>query len=317
MPGNICVIGGTGFIGSQLVFKLANRGYQVTVPARRRERHREFLVHSNIKLVEGNPSDVNNLQQLFDGTEVVINLAGILNESRGATFTGTHVELTQRILSAMQTRGVTRLLQMSALNADASLRRSNYLRTKGESENLVMAAKHVAATIFRPSVVFGRGDSFFNRFATLLRITPGLFPLACPDARFAPVYVGDVTDAFIYALQHDTSIGQRYDLCGPRIYKLHELVSYTGKQIGKTVRLWKLTDFMSRVQAFSLGLVPGKPFSMDNYYSLQIDSVCEHSALVDMGISPHSIESIVPAYLGAQDPNARHQNFRRRSRRED
>ncbi len=316
MSKNICVIGGTGFIGSQLVFKLANRGYQITVPARRRERHRELLIQKNVELVEANPNDVNSLQRLFDDADTVINLAGILNECRGATFTGTHVELTQRILTTMQTKAVPRLLHMSALNADASIKRGKYLRSKGEAENLILSAKHVQATIFRPSVVFGRNDSFFNRFATLLRITPGLFPLACPDARFAPVFVGDVTDAFIYALENDASIGQRYDLCGPKSYKLHELVEYTGKQIGKTTRLWKLTDFMSRLQAFSLGLLPGKPFSMDNYYSLQIDSLCEHSALADMGISPHSIEAIVPSYLGMQDPNARHQNFRRQSRRE-
>lgn len=317
MSSKICVIGGTGFIGSQLVFKLANRGYQVTVPTRRRERHREFLVQKNVDLVETNPNDVNNLQRLFDDTDTVINLAGILNECRGATFKGAHVELTQRILSSMQTKGVTRLLHMSALNADSSNKHSHYLRTKGEAENLIMTANHIEATIFRPSVVFGRNDSFFNRFATLLRITPGLFPLACPNARFAPVYVGDITDAFIYALENASSIGQRYDLCGPKVYKLHELVSYTGKQTGKTPRLWKLTDFMSRVQAFSLGLLPGKPFSLDNYYSLQIDSICEHSALADMGISAHSIEAIVPGYLGTQDTNARYQQFRRHSRRQE
>lgn len=316
MSRKICVIGGTGFIGSQLVFKLANRGYQVTVPTRRRERHRQFLVHKNIKLIEANPNDVNHLQRLFDDTDTVINMVGILNETCGATFPGTHVELTQRILSTMQTKGVTRLLHMSALNADATLKRGKYLRTKGEAENMITAANHVQATIFRPSVVFGRGDSFFNRFATLLRITPGLFPLACPNARFAPVFVDDVADAFIYALEHDESIGQRYNLCGPKVYKLSELVEYTAKQIGKNTRLWKLTDFMSRVQAFSLGLVPGKPFSMDNYYSLQIDSVCEHSALADMGISAHSIESVVPGYLGSQEPNTRNQRYRRHSRRE-
>ena len=317
MPKKICVIGGTGFIGSHLVFKLANRGYQVLIPSRRRERHRQFLVHDNIKLVEANPNDVNNLQRLFDDTDTVVNLVGILNETCGATYPAAHVELTQRILSAMHNKGVSRLLHMSALNADATLKQGKYLRTKGEAENLVMAEKHIQATVFRPSVVFGRGDSFFNRFANLLRITPGFFPLACANARFAPVSVDNVADAFIYALEHDESIGQRYDLCGPKPYKLSELVEYTASQIDVKARLWKLTDFMSRVQAFSLGLMPGKPFSMDNYYSLQIDSICEHSALVEMGISPQSIESIVPGYLGAQDSNARYQRFRQQSRREE
>lgn len=315
MSKQLCVIGGTGFIGSHLVFRLANAGHSITVPTRRRERHRQFLVLPNVRLVEISRYDSNTLQHLFDNTDCVINLVGILNEHGHTTFRAAHVELTQRIIAAMQASRARRLLHMSALNADATLEKSEYLRTKGEAENLVMQKDNILATVFRPSVVFGPGDSFFNRFAELLRITPLVFPLACPNSRFSPVYVGDVVEAFRFALEDERSAGRKYDLCGPNTYSLRELVAYTAAQIGVKRSILGLSDALSRLQALVLGMLPGKPFSMDNYYSLQIDSVCRHSAFAEMGISPHSIESIVPGYLGAREPNARYQQFRRHSRR--
>ena len=315
MSRHICVIGGTGFIGSHLVFMLANQGHQVLVPTRRRERHRQFLVHSNVRLVETNVYDKDALQPLIEKTDCVINLVGILNETGGATFQTAHVELVKTILAAMQSGGVSRLLHMSALNADASNKQCDYLRSKGEAENLLMAANSIQTTIFRPSVVFGPGDSFFNRFATLLRITPLVFPLACPNARFSPVYVGNVVDAFSYALDHADSAGQRYELCGPQTFKLRELVEYTATQMGIRRTVIGLPGFLSRLQAIVLGLMPGKPFSLDNYYALQIDSICTQSAFADIGITPHSIQAVVPGYLAGHNPNARYQLYRQHARR--
>jgi NADH dehydrogenase len=202
---------------------------------------------------------------------------------------------------------------MSALNADQSQGSSDYLRSKGEGENHAhtLGQSSIHVTSFRPSVIFGRHDSFFNRFAGLLRLAPMVFPLACPEARFAPVYVGDVAQAFARSLNNADCYGKRYDLCGPRTFSLRELVVYTRDQLGLQTRILGLGDGLSRLQARVLGLLPGKPFSYDNYLSLQTDSVCSENALVSLGIAPTDIESIVPSYLAQRSARVRLERLRR------
>ena len=155
---------------------------------------------------------------IYSGNDAVIHLVGILNEKGrdGRGFRAVHVELPRKVVQACRETGVRRILHMSALHAAQGP--SHYLRTKGEGEDLVhaAAAEGLRVTSFRPSVIFGPRDSFINRFAGLLRFAPFFFPLACPDARFAPVYVGDVARAFALTLEDPRSFGRRYDLCGPR-----------------------------------------------------------------------------------------------------
>ena len=170
-------------------------------------------------------------------------------------------------------------------------------------------------TVFQPSVVFGNGDSFFNRFAGLLRILPGPFPLACPEARFAPVYIGDVVEAFVQALEQDATIGKRLDLCGPDTFTLKQLVEYTRDTLGLRRHISGLGDGMSRLQASVLGLVPGKPFTLDNYHSLQRSSTCQDNALQSLGITPTPVQAVVPGYLASGSARARYDEFRRHSRR--
>ncbi len=308
----ICVLGGTGFVGSHLAHRLAALGHSVSVTTRRPERHREFRIGSAVRLLDTNPYDSAALQAAFQGMDCVINLAGILNEEGKSRFQTTHVDLPRCTVKAMREAGVARLLHMSALNADVNESHSRYLKTKGEGEDLVHNAPGLEVTSFRPSVIFGPGDSFFNRFAALLRLSPPLFPLACAASRFAPVYVGDVVEAFVKALADKSSVGQRLELCGPKVYSLKQLVHYTATQIQRKTLVIGLPDFAARLQAYLLGLVPGKPFTIDNYHSLQKDSVCSKSALVGLGITPRSIEAVVPTYLG--DSYARAQYFRYRSR---
>ncbi|MCO6413506.1 MAG: complex I NDUFA9 subunit family protein [Thiogranum sp.] len=312
----ICVFGGTGFIGSHLVHRLAGLGHSVTLISRRPERHREFRIAGLTKLLQINPADANAMQSLFSGMDCIINLVGILNESGSSRFQTAHVELPRAIVKAMRESGVRRLLHMSALNANVNEANSRYLKTKGEGEDLVHQGPGLSVTSFRPSVVFGPGDSFFNRFATLLRLAPPVFPLACADARFAPVYVGDVVEAFVKAIDNEATIGQRLELCGPQIFTLKQLVQYTASQIGKKTLVTGMPDFAARLQGHVLGLVPGKPFTIDNYYSLQKDSVCTAPALADLGITPHSIEAVVPTYLGDRRYRARYSRYRASSRRE-
>ena len=176
-------------------------------------------------------------------------------------------------------------------------------------------ADGIAVTSFRPSVIFGPGDSFFNRFAGLLALSPFAFPLACPQARFAPVYVEDVVRAFLTALDDDATAGQRYELCGPRTYTLRELVAYTARISGRRRLVVGLGDRLSRLQGQVLERVPGKPFSTDNYLSTKTDSVCSSNGFERLGIAPRSVESIVPGYLGASERNSRLGRLRASARR--
>jgi len=312
----ICVVGGTGFVGSHLVHRLSSLGHSVTVMTRRPERHRELRVDESVQLVAIDPHDANALPELFRHMDCVVNLSGILNESGNSRFQTVHVELPRLIVKAMREAGISRLLHMSALNANVNESHSRYLKTKGEGEDLVHQAPGLAVTSFRPSVIFGPGDSFFNRFATLLRLSPPLFALACADSRFAPVYVGDVVEAMVKALQDDSTIGQRIELCGPEVYTLQKLVQYTARQIGRNTMVVGIPDFVARLQARILGVLPGKLFTMDNYYSLQKDSVCSAPGLISLGIKPRSVEAIVPTYLAGVQSRAQYSRYRASARRE-
>ena len=315
----VCILGGTGFVGRHLAHRLTRHGYRVTVLTRRRERHRELTVNQNVRVVEADIFDMEALQHAFQETAAVINLVGILNETGGRenNFVRLHAELPQHVAAAAAECGIERLLQMSALHADINEPHSRYLKTKGAGEDHAHAAacQELAVTSFRPSVIFGPGDSFFNRFATLLKLAPGVFPLACPNSRFAPVYVGDVAEAICRTLEEQTMAGQRLELCGPETWTLKQLVEYTRDTLGLQGIVVGLGDGLSKLQARMLGLVPGKPFSIDNYYSLQHDSVCDHNTLPDLGIAPTPVSAIVPGYLAARNVRGQYNRFRQHSKR--
>ncbi len=302
----ICVLGGTGFVGGHLLARLAADKHALRVVARNSERHRDLWVLPSLEMVEADIFDPKQLEEVFEGADVVINLIGILNASDrdGKGFKKYHVDLPRRIVDACRAQGVKRLLHMSALGADAAYGTSQYQRTKGEGENVAHSAAGIHVTSFRPSVIYGPNDSFFNRFAGLLRLTPGLFPLACPDSRYAPVFVGDVAEAYARAIDNARTYGQRYDLCGPRVYTLKELVEYTARTIGFRRKVIGLNDTLSRLQAEILERVPGKPFSKDNYLSMQRDNICEGPFPEVFGITPASLEGIVPTYLGKKNQRA-------------
>ena len=227
---NICVLGGGGFVGSHLVPLLAARGYRVVVPTRRRERSKHLLVLPGVEVVETDIHDPAALQSLLMGMDAVINLVGILHETRRGDFQHAHVELPRKMLAACAASGVPRLLHMSALGADAASK-SLYQQSKSAGETLVREAQDIAATVFRPSVIFGPGDSFLSLFADLLQLAP-LVPLADAGARFQPVFVGDVARAFADALERQDTFGKRYNLCGPNVYSLAELVRLTASTLG-------------------------------------------------------------------------------------
>lgn len=311
---SVCILGGTGFLGTQLACQLATQGHSVRILTRNRERNKHLLMLTGISMVEIDIFNQNQFNHQLKDIDVVINLVGILNEKQhnGDGFRKAHAELPKLIIEACRSSGVRRILHMSALNADATSGSSHYLRSKGEGEDALHHASsdELQVTSFRPSVIFGANDSFFNRFADLLKITPGVFPLACPNARFAPVYVGDVVNRFIQALDDKDTYGKRYNLCGPKEYSLIELVKYTAMQLGIKRTIIGLPDPISYLQAAMLEWFPGKPFSLDNFNSLKIDSVCRQK-----NSEPTSIESIVPFYIGNKGRQKDYDAYRKTARR--
>ncbi len=309
---SIAVLGGSGFVGHHLAARLARDEHNVFVFTRHREQHRDLLVLPTVEVVECDVHDQAQLTRALAHHEVVINLVGILNERQhdGSGFHHAHVELPHKVIAACHANGIQRLLHMSALGADAEHGASHYQRSKGEGERLVLAAREMHVTTFRPSVIFGPGDSFLGRFAHLLRLTPWVFPLACPTARFATVYVGDVVECYARAIDDSHTWGQSYELCGPRSYTFLELVRYVAQVSGQPHLIVPLPDRLSRLQAEIFEWLPGKPFSRDNYLSTRRDNVCRQPFPSLFGITPTPLEAIAPYYLGSAGEHRRYDTLR-------
>ena len=233
-PLSIAILGGTGFLGTRLVARLIKDGHIVTVLSRDREQHKHLLVLPGLTLENCDVYDEAQVSERFRGKDVVINLVGILNERGfdGSGFRRAHTELTRVVLQAGRSAGIARLLQVSALKASIDAP-SHYLRSKGEAEKLVRDSAGFDWTVFQPSVMFGPGDSFLNRFANLLASLPAVFPLARPNARFQPVFVDDVIAALLRCLRGGPSSRQTYELGGPQVYTLREVVQLVAKLTGR------------------------------------------------------------------------------------
>ncbi len=290
----VCVLGGTGFIGREIVSRLAAAGHGVKVLTRNPAQHRELKVLPSVRFMRADVHDEARLEDAFEGCDVVINLVGILNETglgrgNGEQFRRVHTELPQKCVRACRAAGVRRYLHMSGLKADSQRGPSHYLKSKGLAEDYIR--EHCAAgapeyVIFQPSVVFGPGDAFINNFAGILKITPGVLPLACADAKFAPVYVGDVADAFMACLERRDVAGRTFELCGPDVMTLGDIVRMTASFLGLKRFVLPLPRSVARVQAAVMDYVPGKPFSTDNFLSATLDSTCTSdglAALSDLG----------------------------------
>jgi NADH dehydrogenase len=317
-----CVLGGSGFIGRHVCHALAAAGYRVRVATRDRERAKEQLILlPTVDVSAVNVHDPGQLAEFVSGADAVINVVGVLHDGRGdRSFQEAHVELPRKVVAACRSRGVGRLLHMSSLGS-ARDGPSRYLRSKGEAEAIVRESG-LAWTIVRPSVVFGPGDGFINLFARLLRLTP-IVPLACPGARFQPVHVEDIATAVVTSLAGPGSVGMSYDLCGPRVYTLRELVEYVGAGTGRRRFIIGLNDRLSYVQALAMELPPLKQvlraldmlMTRDNYYSMQMDSVCDCD--FPFGIKPAALEAVAPTYLGPLSPRARYPRYRGQAGRDE
>lgn len=293
---NALLIGGTGFLGSaiarRLVCRPAGADFRLTLPTRRRERAKQLTTLPTASVVEADVHDEALLARLMAGQDLVISLVGILK----GNFQRAHVELPGKIARAAAAASVPRLIHISALAAAADAP-SNYLRSKAAGEAAVKAA-YPAATIFRPSVVFGRGDSFLTLFAGLLAVAP-VVPLACPGARFQPVWVEDVVSAVLASIDRPESQGQTYPLCGPHEYTLRELVATTGRLSGHPRTILGLPLALSYLQALLMEFVPGGPMTRDNVRSMQVPNVCPAGCSLPFGLTATPLEAVAPGYLAA------------------
>ncbi len=293
---HVVILGGTGFVGRHLVARLRRDGHRITVLTRAAAAHRHAPLPADVPLREGDVADPGFLREAIAGADAVVNLVGILNErgDDGSGFEHVFVGITTALIAAMQAAGVRRLLQMSALHAGHG--DSHYLQARGRAEQRVRGSG-LAWTLFRPSVVAGPGDGLFCRFDALLRFAPVL-PIGRADARFQPVWVGDVVEAYARALGDDASIGQSYDLVGPEVMTLAQIVRLTAAARGRHRAVIALPEALGRLQAEIGEHLPGKPISRDNWRSLQTDSVSNDNGLPRLGVIPTPVAPKLPEILG-------------------
>ena len=303
----VLVLGGSGFIGRHFVAQLTRREIDVTVPSRRRERAKHLILLPTVDVVQADVFDPGALERLVRGQDAVVNLVGILH----GTFTRAHVELPQAVVAACRAAGVKRLLHMSALGADVN-GPSEYQRTKGLGERAVLEAKDLDVTVFRPSVVFGPEDRFLNTFAAMARFMP-VIAVPCPQARFQPVYVGDVASAMMRSLGDTAAHAQVYELGGARQYSLEELVRLVCALTGRRRLVIGLPDWASRMQASVLEKLPGQLMTRDNYRSMQVPNIT--SAPLPFALTPQTVEAMAPTWLVPSGPRERYPQLRWRARR--
>jgi len=318
----VLVLGGSGFIGRHIVGLLAAAGVHVTVPTRRRDRAKHLILLPTVDVIEADVMRPGVLESLAAGHDALINLIGVLHsrpavasglggERYGEDFFRAHVELPQHAVNACRTSGVKRLLHMGALGASQDAP-SEYLRSKAVGEAAVLAAEDLDSTVFAPSVVFGAGDAFLTLFSRLASITP-VMAVACPEAQFQPVHVGDVAQAFVRSLDAPEAAGKRYELVGPRTYALRELVKYACLVSGRSRLVIGLGPMASSLQARVFEKLPGSLLTRDNLRSMQVPSTSNEPLPFAINATP--LEAVAPFYLGSAAPRERYGEIRHRARR--
>ena len=291
----ICILGGTGFVGRSLISALSKENYTITVITRDFDKNKDLAIYPNLKLIQEDVYNEKRMLEVSKSHDVLINLIGILNEKgfRGKGFYLAHSKIARIILNVSKQNRIKRILHMSALNADPG-GSSHYLRTKGEAESFLhtYGERFADVTSFRPSVIFGTEDSFINRFSNLLKIIPFVFPLACAQTRFAPVYVGDLVNFMKDSIDDVSSFNKKIDICGPKIYTLEEIVKIIIEVKGYSTKVIPLNNALSKFQAVIMEFLPGKPFSIDNFNSCLVDSISESGLKFKT-----ELESVIKQYL--------------------
>ncbi|MFN3932608.1 MAG: complex I NDUFA9 subunit family protein [Brevundimonas sp.] len=303
-PGLITVFGGSGFVGSQVVQDLARRGWRIRVAVRRPDRAWKLQTSGHVGQIQAVRCDARDPLQLeaaLQGADAAINLIGILYESGARTFEAMHVDVARDIAAACAAAGVGRLVHMSALGANPESD-STYACTKAAGEMAVREVKPDAVVI-RPSVVFGPGDDFLNRFASMASMSPFLPLIGGGRTRFQPVYVGDVAEAIVRAVERPDAAGRTFELGGPAAMTFEDILKLILKETRRDNGLLPLPFFAARgigslAQLTSMvGIAP--VLTRDQVALLETDNVVADSAegLAELGIEPTGVEAIAPSYL--------------------
>jgi len=309
----VLVLGASGFVGRSVCARLGAAGVAVRALTRDRLKSRPLTVIPSLEIFEASPHDDAGLARALDGMDAVVNLVGILHASRREPFEKVHARLPARLARACRAAGVGRLVHVSALHADPG-GPSEYLRSRGRGEAALRAeGAGLAITILKPSVIFGRDDSFLNLFAGLVKPLP-VVPLAGAGVRFQPVWVEDVARAVTACLGDARTAGQSYDLCGPQAYRLAEIVGYVARLQGLDRIIVPLPGWAATAQAFVLEHLPGPLMTRDNLASMKVDSVCSCPFPEVFGFAPSAMEAIVPEYMAAAGLRGRYAHYRRAGR---
>ena len=296
----LCVVGGSGFIGRYVVKRLAAQGAVVSAVSRHASEAR-FLKPmgdvGQIALIDAGLADEAALAAALQGASAVVSSIGILYERGRQRFQLLHVDGPARLARLAAAAGARHFVHVSALSADARAA-SAYARSKAEGEAAVKAA-FPGATILRPSLVFGPEDDFFNRFGAMARVAPALPLVGGGGTRFQPVYVGDVADAVIAALDRPEAAGKTYELGGPAVLSFRQLMELLLAEIGRRRLLVPVPFGPASLMAFFLGMMPRPMLTRDQVKLLRKDTVVTPGALGlgDLGISPTALALVLPTYL--------------------
>jgi NADH dehydrogenase len=295
----VTVFGGGGFIGRHIVQRLAAAGHSIRIAGRDTERAARLCTMGGvgqITPIAASITDEASSARAVAGADIVINLVGILFESRAGDFQRIQAEGAGRVARLAAAAGAKQFLHLSAIGADAASP-SLYAQTKSAGEAAVLAA-FPDAIILRPSVVFGPDDQFFNRFAGLAALLP-FMPVVAGETRFQPVYVGDVADAAMAALRDPAASGKVFELGGPRVMSMRQVLRYILDVTGRRRPMIALPDGLVRLQARLGELLPTPPLTRDQLILLGKDNVVSPNALgfQALGIEPKAVEAIVPGYL--------------------
>jgi len=302
------IFGGSGFVGRYVVQKFAEKGDQIRV-AVRNPIAAKFLQPlgevGQITPVQVSIGSIESISQVIKGSDVVINLVGILYEKGPQNFEAIHVEGARNIAEVCSKLGVPTLLHMSALGANKDSH-SRYASTKARGEEMVLKF-FPQATLFRPSVIFGKEDSFLNRFAQMALLSPFLPLIGGGKTRFQPVYVGDVAEAFLKAASLKEGRGKTYELGGPSIYTFKELMIYLLQTIHRKRILLPLPFNLAKAIGTVAQFLPTPPITPDQVELLKTDNVVSPHALKaeDLGVHPKALEAIAPLYLARYRPRGK------------
>ena len=295
------LFGGTGFVGRYLTKSLTNNGWSVDVVTRRPHRHRDLLVMPTLKLKQIEEFTADSIASLMEEGHTVVNLIGILNESKRNSFEQIHTQLPKSIAGACIGKRVRRFVHVSSLGAHTEAP-SAYLRSKAKAEEEIHKAvsQGLDAIILRPSVIFGRYDSFTNQFANLLKMAFGFFLVVSPESKLQPVYVRDVVHCIVHAMNARETSRNSCDLAGPDVYTMKELIQLIDKMIGRHHKMIPLSASLSRLLATFLQFAPGKPLTPDNLLSLQVENIIDQEFPTPYGIQPSRFVDVAENWLNPQ-----------------